>query len=417
VNNLTRSRWVLLASVAFAVTFLAFLGTRLRVSYRTSLTGCARDDGTGGASGLYRWADRIGIPVRLLEVPLSEAAQSLEQPTGNCVLTMGNGPWSPTREDLDPVDWLSASNWLSRGNALVVVTTAPERLPQTVRQDLRLSTLEGTGSRPAPVWGTGSVDSRPDTTQARVTTGGSLVVERDGPRWNVSAAREATAGAPKTTPAAHAEAIDPARWQVAGDQRGGVLYRIPVGEGAVYILLDEFAWTNTGLDQGDNARVLAELLGREVRGGMFVIDEYRHGHGRIESFLTYLFHLPGSSAALWLVAIWALLYVYGRNVRLKPVEAYVERERRTAQEYIDAVAQLYGRAQAAPLVVEAVARRLRQVARSSAELPTSVESALLRGADIYTRSAERPASPTAAILLVRELIQFRKRAYGTRTIS
>ena len=33
-----------------------------------------------------------------------------------------------------------------------------------------------------------------------------------------------------------------------------------MGLGAVYILLDEFAWTNTGLDRGDNARVLAELL-------------------------------------------------------------------------------------------------------------------------------------------------------------
>jgi hypothetical protein len=148
-----------------------------------------------------------------------------------------------------------------------------------------------------------------------------------------------------------------------------------------------------------------------------VLDEHRHGHGRGQSFLTYLSHLPGSSTFICFGAIWALLYFYGQNVRQKPVEAYVERERRTAQEYIDAVAQLYGRARAAPLVVEAVARRLRQVARSSAERPSSVDSALLRKADVYTQRAERPASPTAAIQLVRELIQHRKRTYGTRTIS
>ena len=164
----------------------------------------------------------------------------------------------------------------------------------------------------------------------------------------------------------------------------------PSGQGAVYILLDEFAWTNAGLDQGDNARVLAELLGREIRGGVLALDEYRHGHGRTESFLTYLSNLPGSSAVMWLAAIWALLYVYGRNVRLKPVEAYEERERRTAQEYIDAVAQLYERARAAPLVVEAVARRLRQVARSSAEQPSVRRARLLRSADDYTQTRRSP---------------------------
>ena len=162
--------------------------------------------------------------------------------------------------------------------------------------------------------------------------------------------------------------------------------------------------------------MLAELLGREIRGGVLALDEYRHGHGRTESFLTYLLNLPGSSALMWLAAIWALLYFYGRNVRLKPVEAYVERERRTAQEYIDAVAQLYERARAAPLVVEAVARRLRQLSRSSAEHPPSVE-VLLRSAEDYTKAEERPASPTAAIHLVNELIQLRKRIYGTRTVS
>ena len=403
--------------MALGVTVMAFFGSRLRVSYRTSLTGCARDNGTGGASGVFRWAERIGTPVRPLRVPLWEASQRLEKPAGNCALTMGNGPWSPTGEDLEPADWLSTHDWLSRGNTLIVVTTAPETLPKTVREDLKLSTLEVIGAKPAPFLGLGSVDNRPDTTQAPVKSGGRLTVEREGPRWIVASTQRPGAGVSKTSPAPHATEIDLARWQLAGDQRGGVLFRIPVGRGAVYILLDEFAWTNTGLDQGDNARVLAELLGREIRGGAFVFDEHRHGHGRVESFLTYLWNLPGSSTFMCFGAIWAVLYVYGRNVRLKPVEAYVERERRTAQEYIDAVAQLYERARAAPLVVEAVARRLRQVARSSAERPASVDSALLRKADVYTQSAERPASPTAAIQLVRELIQLRKRIYGTRTIS
>ena len=114
--------------MALGVIILAFSGSRLRVSYRTPLYGCARDHGTGGASGVFRWADRIGIPVRLLEVPIWEASQSLRSAAGNCVLTMGDGSWSPTGEDLEPVNWQSTRDWLSRGNTLIVVTTAPESL-------------------------------------------------------------------------------------------------------------------------------------------------------------------------------------------------------------------------------------------------------------------------------------------------
>ncbi len=419
----TRSRWILLAAMALGVVILAYSGSRLRVSYRTSLSGCARDHGTGGASGIVRWADRIGIPVQLLEVPIWEASQPLRAPAGNCVLTMGDASWSPTGEDLEPANWQRTRDWLSRGNTLIVVTTAPQALPRALRQGLIPSTLREAAAESASLAaestsfiGQRSVDSRPETAQAPVTTGGILTVERKGPRWIVSSTPGPGPVASETDPPPIARDPDPGRWQLAGDQRGGVLFRITVGQGAVYVLLDEFAWTNTGLDHGDNARVLAELLGREIRGGVLALDEYRHGHGRAESFLTYLLNLPGSYALIWLAAIWAMLYFHGRNVRLRPVEAYVERERRTAQEYVDAVAQLYERARAAPLVVEAVARRLRQLSRSWAEHPPSVE-VLLQSAENYTKSEERPASPIAAIHLVQQLIQLRKRIYGTRTVS
>jgi hypothetical protein len=402
--------------MAAGVLILAVLGSRLRVSYQTPLTGCARDHGTGGASGVYRWADRIGIPVRLLEEPIWEASQSLREPAGNCVLMMGNGPWSPTGEEMDGLNWVSTGDWLSRGNTLIVVTTEPGSLPKSLREGLNLPTPPESPVEPVSFFIRESVDNRPETGRAPVAGGGFLTVEAKGPRWTAPPTKEAAPGKPGTVPAKSAPAVDPTRWQMAGDASGGVLFRIPVGKGAVYVLLDEYAWTNTGLDQGDNARVLARILGREIRGGVLAIDEYRHGHGRTESFLTYLLNLPGSSAIMWLAAIWGLLYFYGRNVRLRPVEIYVERERRTAQESINAVAQLYERARATPLVVEAVARRLRQLSRSSAEPPPAVEQ-LLRDAETYVESQERPAAPKAAIHLVNELIQLRKRIYGTRTVS
>jgi hypothetical protein len=406
----------LFAIGALGVIVLAVLGNQLRVSYRTPLSGCASDDGTGGASGLLRWAGRLGIPARTLAVPIWEAAGPLVDPVGNCVITMGNNAWSPTGEDLQPASWQTARAWLARGNTLVVVTGAPRSLSPALRRDLIPGGVQETREEPAIFFGDIPVESRPATSQATLKSGGSLTVDAKGPRWSIASSRRQASSSSASAPTPRAQDDGPAGLQLAGDGRGGVLFRIPIGQGAVYILLDEFAWTNSGIDHGDNARVLADLLGREIRGGVLALDEYRHGHGRTESFLVYLANSSGSSVFAFCAGIWGLLFFYGRNVRLAPAQVYVERERRTAQEYIDAVAQLYERARAAPLVVEAVARRLRQVSRSSAE-PSSPVEALLKRAEDTTGAGERPASPTAAIHLVREIIQLRKRIYGTRTVS
>jgi hypothetical protein len=421
MTKTTRTRWMLLTVMALGVITLAYFGSRLRVSYRTPLSGCARDAGTGGASGIYHWTEQIGIPVKLLAAPIWEAPQQFEAKTGQCLLTTGNGPWAPTGADLDVQKWHTLREWLSLGNTLIVVTSAPRTLPDVLRKDLIASTFEQTGTEAGSTWGEGwATNIQPETARTSISDGGSLTVAMKGPRWTVSAPKEKDKGVATATPDASKPKpksdINPQQWQLAGDAAGGVLFRIPVGNGAIYFLLDSFAWTNTGFDQGDNARVLARILQREVPDGVLGIDEYRHGHGRRESFLAYLLYLPGSSAVLWLMVIWGVLYLFGRNVRLRPAEQYFEPERRTAQEYIDAVAQLYQRARAAPLVVEAVARRLRQLSRSSAEHPAAV-LAILERAQVFSEAAERPAVPTAGIHLVTELIQLRKEIYGTRTLS
>ena len=104
---------------------------------------------------MFRWADRIGIPVQLLDVPIWEASQSLAEPAGNCILTMGNGSWSPTGEDLDPANWLSTREWLARGNTLIVVTAEPGSLPEELRQDLIPSTINRNRREPHPFLGLG----------------------------------------------------------------------------------------------------------------------------------------------------------------------------------------------------------------------------------------------------------------------
>jgi hypothetical protein len=330
---------------------------------------------------------------------------------------MGDDSWSPVEDTVTPGQWSDVRTWVFRGNILIIVTDAPASLPRSLQQELINSNFENVPATSGETRSAHAGEPDADFAQIPVSTGGSLTVKPNGPRWRVSSesqTKPSPVGGQLSTKIDQSDAA--ARWQLAADQRGGVLFRIPLGKGAVYFLLDRSAWTNEGLDHGENARVLADMLGRELRGGELAFDEYRHGHGRGESFLAYFLNLPGSSAFVWLCAIWGLLYLYGRNVRLRPAEAYIERERRTAQEYIDAVAQLYERARVAPLVVEAVARRLRQISRSAADQPPAV-TALLHEAETYVKVGDRPASPAAAAILVNELIQLRKRIYGHRTVS
>lgn len=398
-----------------------------------------RDDGTGGASGLYRWADRLGFRVRRSELPVVEADQIFSQPAGNCLITMGNGPWNPMNEDIDESSVRNLRNWLSRGNTLIATTTNIQSLPEVILNDYSLAEPSESAAVAGVLFKGSSVGPRPKTNAARVKSGGSLLVESNGPRLNepkknppavkslpknfakffksvedrAKSQKKAAEAKKKSHESEHFDAL---REIVASDERGDVLIRLRVGAGSIYILLDQYAWTNAGFDQGDDARVLAEILRMELRGGELAFDEYRHGHGRTESFLAYLLNLPGSSALMGLLAVWSVLFLYGRNVRLRPVEEYIEVERRTAQEYINAVAQLYERARAAPIVVEAAARRLRRLARATADPIPAVDDALTR-ADRLVKAEDRPADPQAEMKLVRELIQLRKQFYGSRTVS
>lgn len=395
-----------LAAAAATVLVLAWLGQRLTVSYRTPLTECVVDAGTGGGLGVSRWAERLGYHVRAVEVPVWQAPPEFPAGTGNCILSAGNGPWPTRDEDASKEDWESVRRWLAAGNALILVTTAPDDLPEFVRQELPGSTSWPPSEKPgkATLWAA-DVPPDPITEDVPVATGGHLVVTADGPRWDMSDEKAGHPSQDRTRVA-----------MLARDKRGAVLLRIALGKGAVYILLDSFAWTNAGLDHGENAAVLAGILNREVRGGVLAFDEFRHGHGRAESFLTYFLSVPGAGAALAIAALWAAFYVYGRNIRLRPAETYSLGERRTAQEYVDAVAQLHERARAAPLAVEAVVRRLRRLSRSGERSSAEAEKLLSRAED-YVARGQRPAAPGAARQLVTQLIRMRKQLYGSRTIS
>ncbi len=418
-----RNLWLPAAAAVFIVA-IAWWGASASIGFESKLRCCVFDPGTGGGLGVVQWARQMGIPVRALQDPLWEAVGTESSKTGNCFLTAGNGAWSPWNEELTREDWSPLKSWIARGNSLIVVTSDPSTLPKTVLDDLwppdansgfksgsaapttakggvpsgssRKDSHKKSGEEKETAeedefdFGSSDVAAIPATSTATLPDKQMLTVRANGPRW------------PKT----------PEHTEAGRDVHGVVWVRKEIGKGSLYLLLDDFAWTNAGFDADGNAKTLAAILSREVHAGVFGFDEYRHGHGRAESFAAYLLRLRGGTAFCLIAALLVGLFLLGRNIRFGAPEPYVVVERRSAREYVEAAAFLNERARAAPLAVESIVRRLRSVGLKRGHLSAEMAE-LLQQADRVAASAERPAKPTEICALVRRMIALRKKLYGS----
>ena len=254
MRSISRRKLWLAAAAVILVLLIAWWGGSASISYHSPLRCRVFDPGTGGGLGMVRWARQLGISARGLEDPLWEAVGRPEFGQGNCFLTAGDGPFSPWGEELTGEEWLPIRSWIARGNALVVMTTNPSSLPISMVDDVLGSKTIGrpaasapSKNKPNPVdeipFLQSSVPENPPVATVALTGGQSLTVRADGPRWP--------------------EKLE--RGETAADRKGVVWLRKEIGKGAIYILLDDFAWTNTGFDHPGNADALAAVLAREVR--------------------------------------------------------------------------------------------------------------------------------------------------------
>ena len=381
-----RAGWFL-AALGLLLALTIWGGTRLSVAYRSPLTCCAVDAGTGGGLAVARWAELMGYDVVLLRDPLWESADAFASPVGNCIITAGDSDWSPWGREFGNAEMQRVSNWIESGNTLIAITGWPEALPPPLLT-LFDQPVEEEDEYDFDL--TRALETSLETEEVIADDGSTLVVRASDTRWSDV----------------------PEEWQLASDETGSVLLRRPLGDGAIYLLLDDFAWVNHGLDVGDNAKTLAGILDREVVGGSIGFDEYRHGHGRVESLMTYALTLPGAASFVWISLLLIGLYVYGRNRRFGTPEPFEEPERRTAVEYIDSMAYLYQRARAAPLAVRAVVHRLRFLeqhrGRSDDELHRMIQTAEQEAA-----GDERPKNPSHLVRLTSKLIRRGRDVYGS----
>jgi hypothetical protein len=153
-------------------------------------------------------------------------------------------------------------------------------------------------------------------------------------------------------------------------------------------------------------------LGQQGQGGVFAFDEYRHGHGRVESFAAYLMKLPGGSAFFLMALVLGGVYLLGKNVRFGSPETFVQLERRTSREYVEAAAFLNERARAAPLAVESVLRRVRAIGARRGHSGVEMDELLFQ-AERFIATGARPANPSEVCGFVRRIIALRKKLYGS----
>lgn len=384
-------RGAIVLAVVLLVVLTAALGRSLAVRSSSPLTLAATDTRTGGGAGVIRWAEKLGFSTLPLQAPLWEIGTELPR-SGNAAITAGNGSWSLFDDELTDEQWRDIRRWVDAGNALVIVTSDVESLPDPVDEHF---TKDAAGETSALFFKDGM--EKTDSDEEKIVAvpswwGGELAVARRGPRLR-----------------------GPEDWVLAGTPKSAVLVRRDLGEGRVYLMLDDYAWTNAGLDRADNAAGLARILQRELAPeGVLAVDHYRHGQGRVESFATFLMRLPGAGAFCGMALLIGLAWIWARNQRLGPADEYREAERRTAREYIEAVAAMNQRARAAPLAVESVAGRIHFVLHGRGHV-TDEGRRLIERARALAGREQRPASPRDEIKLVRDLVQLRRELHGIRT--
>ena len=398
MSRFLKADFILVALLLMLILVTVLMGGRLATTSRSSLSCIVEDDRTGGGSGIRAWADAMGFSTLPMRAPLWEIQQVLPG-TGHCVLTAGNRPWSRLGHEFTDDLWQPISLWIRSGNTLVVITSNVDSLPDPITKiftaiDGRVAEDES----PVPSFEPSKSEWRFSLPQEpeRVPTrwGGNLQVKSEGSRLkNI-----------------------PTEWVIAGSENRCVLAGKTLDQGMIYLLLDDAAWSNESFDLADNAATLARLLHQHLLPvGVLGFDEYRHGHGRIESFISLFLSLPGAQSFSLMGLCLGLFWLWGNSRRLSPPDEFHEIERRTSQEYMESVAAMNQRARAAPLVVNSVLNRVQSLLqkRGVRGALEEAEQELLQRARSQIAAAERPVSPQKEIKLVTELLQLREDRYGT----
>lgn len=181
-----------------------------------------------------------------------------------------------------------------------------------------------------------------------------------------------------------------------GDRRGSLVVRYRYGRGSVLGIADASVFENAALGRIDDAR-LAYLAGQPSKpGGVVAFDEAVRGD-IIER--AWYDALDGPElAGLGVAAVAALLWLLSGIVQFGPAVRLTPAREPTSEEFIDAVAALYGRARARDHARDALVAAARRALERAPRTPEN--SDLSKQVDAL---AVEPVPDDAALIAVAQL--------------
>ncbi|MGQ9926072.1 MAG: DUF4350 domain-containing protein [Chloroflexaceae bacterium] len=263
--------------------------------------------GPRGALALYRWIDALGYDVRRLQyserfAPDPEAA----------VLIVLAPSERYTRDEATAV-----AEWVEQGGMLILADDRPGQLGgaaslfRAFEMELFVP-LDNPLPEPAPVL---------------------------QPVFSAPPARAVVAGAPAALRTTRADAVP-----LAGASIAPLVLGLPYGTGYVFASAALHPFTNGGLDEGDNAAMVLNMLRRAPPGVRVVFDEYHHGFISQPSLRALLLGTPWGWAILYTALMLATYLAFTGRRFGRPVPLQAETARRSSAEYLESMAGLLRRA-------------------------------------------------------------------------
>lgn len=124
------------------------------------------------------------------------------------------------------------------------------------------------------------------------------------------------------------------------------------GRGYVYLSSTVYPFTNIGLRNQQNAKLVLNLLRRTPAGGRIVFDEYHHGFIRTPAPTVSLTGTPVGWAMLYaMIAIGLYLILSGRRFG-RPVPVEEESRPRSSVEFVESMADLFQRGEKRDFVLK-----------------------------------------------------------------
>jgi hypothetical protein len=130
---------------------------------------------------------------------------------------------------------------------------------------------------------------------------------------------------------------------LAGAPDAPLIAGLRIDRGYVYLSATARPFTNGGLRDEQNARMVLNMLRRAPAGGAVLFDEIHHGYARAPAPTTAVMSSPWGWAGLYTLLVVALYLALGGRRFGRPIPLREESQRRSSAEYIESMADLLQR--------------------------------------------------------------------------